>query len=72
MENSVDAGATKIDVRLKGSGTELLEVIDNGYGVREVDFDGLSMKSNKFESKYNLLLFILKDLFQPLSMPPLS
>jgi len=42
VENSVDAGATNIEIRLKESGTLLLEVIDNGHGVREIDFQGLS------------------------------
>lgn len=41
VENSVDAGATKIDIKLKGSGADLIEVADNGQGVKEVDFEGL-------------------------------
>jgi len=34
VENALDAGATRIEVRLRDSGSELLEVIDNGSGVR--------------------------------------
>ena len=41
----MDAGATNIEIRLKESGTLLLEVIDNGHGVREIDFQGLSKLS---------------------------
>lgn len=31
-----------IEVRLKEYGTELVEVIDNGYGVSSDNFEGLS------------------------------
>ncbi|XP_074518976.1 mismatch repair endonuclease PMS2 [Halichoeres trimaculatus] len=44
VENSIDAGATNIDVRLKESGTELVEVSDNGKGVEEANFEGLTLK----------------------------
>ena len=33
IENSIDAGATNIDVRLTNFGLDLLEVKDNGSGV---------------------------------------
>ncbi|XP_029953214.1 mismatch repair endonuclease PMS2 [Salarias fasciatus] len=44
VENSIDAGATSVDVRLKDSGTELVEVSDNGRGVEEANFEGLTLK----------------------------
>ncbi|CAN9508609.1 unnamed protein product [Ophioblennius macclurei] len=44
VENSIDAGATNVDVRLKESGTELVEVSDNGKGVEEANFEGLTLK----------------------------
>uniref|UniRef100_A0A671W5L5 PMS1 homolog 2, mismatch repair system component n=1 Tax=Sparus aurata TaxID=8175 RepID=A0A671W5L5_SPAAU len=44
VENSVDAGATNIDVRLKECGAELVEVSDNGKGVEEANFEGLTLK----------------------------
>ncbi|XP_071963047.1 mismatch repair endonuclease PMS2-like isoform X2 [Antedon mediterranea] len=44
VENSLDAGATSIEVRLKNHGSELLEVIDNGSGVKEENFEALTLK----------------------------
>ncbi|KAI8501263.1 Mismatch repair endonuclease pms2 [Branchiostoma belcheri] len=44
VENSLDAGATNIDIRLKEHGSELLEVVDNGSGVEESNFEGLTLK----------------------------
>ncbi|XP_066292993.1 mismatch repair endonuclease PMS2-like [Branchiostoma lanceolatum] len=44
VENSLDAGATNIDIRLKEYGSELLEVVDNGSGVEESNFEGLTLK----------------------------
>ena len=37
VENSLDAGATRIDVRLEESGIVLLEVADNGHGMAAED-----------------------------------
>ena len=42
LENSIDAGATNVEIKLKEGGTNHLEVVDNGCGVREVDFEALS------------------------------
>nr|AAA87031.1 PMS2 [Mus musculus] len=44
IENSVDAGATTIDLRLKDYGVDLIEVSDNGCGVEEENFEGLALK----------------------------
>ncbi|XP_063850292.1 mismatch repair endonuclease PMS2-like isoform X2 [Scylla paramamosain] len=44
VENSLDAGATSVEVRLKDHGATLLEVSDNGRGVEEHDFEGLTLK----------------------------
>ncbi|HNT89747.1 MAG TPA: DNA mismatch repair endonuclease MutL, partial [Candidatus Hydrogenedentes bacterium] len=35
LENALDAGATRISVRLVGAGRRLIEVIDNGHGMSE-------------------------------------
>jgi DNA mismatch repair protein MutL len=37
MENSIDAGATKIQLILKDAGRTLIQVIDNGVGMSETD-----------------------------------
>ena len=44
VENSMDAAATNIDIRLKDYGAELLEVIDNGSGVEPHNFEALTLK----------------------------
>lgn len=42
LENSLDAGATSVQIKLKEYGSESIEVIDNGLGVEEANFAGLS------------------------------
>ena len=44
VENSLDAGATNIEIRLRGQGAEMVEVTDNGHGVEETNFAGLTVK----------------------------
>ncbi|KAJ8938444.1 hypothetical protein NQ314_011480 [Rhamnusium bicolor] len=44
VENSIDAGATRIDILLKEYGSELLEVSDNGSGVLKQNFEALTLK----------------------------
>ncbi|XP_046968358.1 mismatch repair endonuclease PMS2 [Vanessa cardui] len=44
VENSLDAGATNIDIRLKKYGIDLIEVTDNGSGVTEDNFSALTLK----------------------------
>ncbi|XP_041363621.1 mismatch repair endonuclease PMS2-like isoform X2 [Gigantopelta aegis] len=44
VENSIDAGATSVDVKLKEYGSESIEVGDNGCGVEEKNFSGLTLK----------------------------
>ncbi|XP_064105933.1 mismatch repair endonuclease PMS2-like [Macrobrachium nipponense] len=44
VENSIDAGATSVEVRLRDHGISLVEVSDNGRGVEEENFEGLTLK----------------------------
>ncbi|XP_073399173.1 mismatch repair endonuclease PMS2 [Dendrobates tinctorius] len=44
VENSIDAGATSIEIMLKEYGAERIEVSDNGCGVEEQNFEGLTLK----------------------------
>ncbi|BFI23248.1 radial spoke head protein 10B [Marchantia polymorpha subsp. ruderalis] len=44
VENSLDAGSTSIEIRLKDYGAELIEVADNGSGVSSDNYQGLTLK----------------------------
>jgi len=44
VENSLDAGATRLELRLRESGSELLELVDNGQGIAEEDYEKLAMR----------------------------
>lgn len=55
VENSLDAQSTSITVNFKRFGMDGIEVIDNGNGIEEEDFDSLCMKNytsklDKFEN----------------------
>lgn len=51
VENSLDAGATVIDVKLRDHGVETVEVTDNdhGHGVDEDNFKVLTIKHATFK-----------------------
>ncbi|KAL1689712.1 DNA mismatch repair protein MutL [Schizophyllum commune] len=44
LENSLDAGATNIEVRFKNHGLKSIEAVDNGSGIAEKDFEGIALK----------------------------
>ncbi|TPX31918.1 hypothetical protein SmJEL517_g04874 [Synchytrium microbalum] len=51
VENSLDAGSTTIEIRLKDSGVEGFEVIDNGHGIDPENHDSVALKH--YTSKIN-------------------
>ncbi|VDM03425.1 unnamed protein product [Schistocephalus solidus] len=44
LENSIDAGAKRIEIKLKNYGCDAVEVIDDGSGIREENFSTLGKK----------------------------
>lgn len=42
IENSLDAGAKHIDIKLKNKGLDGIEVSDDGCGVKEQDIEAMS------------------------------
>ncbi|KAJ7758016.1 histidine kinase-like ATPase [Mycena metata] len=44
VENSLDAGATNLEVRFKQYGLSTIEVVDNGGGISEENYEGLALK----------------------------
>ncbi|PSR71668.1 hypothetical protein PHLCEN_2v12521 [Hermanssonia centrifuga] len=44
VENSLDAGATNIEVRFREHGLESIEVVDNGSGISPPDYDAVALK----------------------------
>ena len=47
VENSIDSGATCVEVKLTDFGQTCITVSDNGSGVQEEDFEGLGEHSKK-------------------------
>ncbi|KAF7730316.1 Mismatch repair endonuclease pms2, partial [Apophysomyces ossiformis] len=44
VENSIDAGATSVEIKFKENGLEGLEVIDNGSGVHPTCYESIALK----------------------------
>jgi DNA mismatch repair protein PMS2 len=44
VENSLDAGATSIDIRFKNQGLHSIEVSDNGKGISPDDYETIALK----------------------------
>ena len=41
IENSLDAQSTRLQLVFNGHGTDLIELVDNGHGIAEHDFEKL-------------------------------
>jgi len=39
LENSLDAGATRIDIDIEAGGSELIRIVDNGHGIHPDDLE---------------------------------
>jgi DNA mismatch repair protein MutL len=39
LENSLDAGSTRIDIDIEQGGSELIRIVDNGHGIHPDDFE---------------------------------
>lgn len=48
VENSLDAGATTIEVRFKDNGLDSVEVMDNGSGIAEADWEYIGESRQRF------------------------
>jgi len=57
LENSIDAGSTEIDIKIKGGGVQLVEISDNGSGISRDDIDMV------FESHATSKITDLNDLY---------
>lgn len=44
LENSLDAGARSVEIKLKENGADLVEVSDDGHGVEPHNFEALTLK----------------------------
>ncbi|KAL4870060.1 hypothetical protein BDV12DRAFT_166524 [Aspergillus spectabilis] len=57
VENSLDAGATSIEVRFRNNGLDLLEVQDNGGGISPENYENVALKhyTSKLSSYDDLL-----------------
>ena len=45
LENSLDSGATSVEVKIKDHGLDSIEVIDNGSGIAQEDWPSIGMSS---------------------------
>jgi len=62
IENSIDAGATRINIQIENNGLDLIAIEDNGHGMTFQDLPKAfcrhaTSKLNKFEDLYHLLSF---------------
>lgn len=53
VENSLDAGATTIEVKIKDHGKDTVEVLDNGSGISEEDWPSIGQPHNSSLDRMN-------------------
>lgn len=60
IENSLDAGSKTIEIKLKQYGSESIEVIDDGPGIPEADFQTISKfyGKNNFKNRIYFLFYL--------------
>jgi DNA mismatch repair protein PMS2 len=46
LENSLDSGATSVEVKIKDHGLDSIEVIDNGSGISEEDWPSIGTRAS--------------------------
>ena len=51
VENSVDAGAKIVEIKIKNYGADGFEVVDNGTGISETNFSGITAKHHTSKLK---------------------
>lgn len=59
LDNSIDAGATEIDISLEGGGIDRIEFADNGSGIKREDFENIAKrhstsKISKLDDLYSI------------------
>ena len=60
MENSIDAGATRVDVTVEKGGTELIRIVDNGCGVTPEQIT-LTVESHGSKVRFQLAKLTLQS-----------
>lgn len=58
VENSLDAGARTVEIRLRNYGSEMIECIDDGPGIPEADFQTISKTNDLFYHEFQLILLL--------------
>jgi DNA mismatch repair protein PMS2 len=48
VENSLDSGATSIEVKIKDHGMDSVEVVDNGSGISEADWPSIGEYCSRY------------------------